>query len=368
VKSTKTAWLALHLAPSIGAVTFWKLIDYFTGADAALRAPRRELERAGLSPQQCDILSNPNQLLSLAETECDRLRQFGGDCLCAFDQAFPALLKQLSDCPPVLFTAGRTELLHASCIGMVGSRASTAYGRRVAARLGSELASAGATVVSGMALGIDGEAHKAALDTTGASIGVLGCGLDTVYPRQHASLYAAMRERGLLITEYPFGTKPEAFRFPARNRIIAGLSSGVIVVEAAKKSGSLITAQMAIDVGREVFAVPGQVDSYKSEGCHWLLKQGATLVQTGVDVLDQLQWQHVSFFSASAPKQKNEKSSQYTENQELVLDHIDVYSTPRDELVAKTQLNIQKINEILLLLEIDGMIEMLPGDAVRRVR
>ncbi len=287
--------------------------------------------------------------------------------LCLADSDYPELLKTIVDPPHVLYVQGNLELLHSSCVAMVGSRAATAYGKRAAFTLARDLAEAGVTVVSGLAIGVDSEAHRGALSVHGATIGVLGCGLDVTYPRQNARLYEKIRREGLLLTEYCLGTKPDGFRFPARNRIIAGLSHGVVVVEAAKKSGSLITAEMALDEGREVFAVPGQIDSFKSSGTHWLLQQGAKLVQSAEDVLDECGGGLGVLPAVPIGSTVLSVTGIDSESAEL-LRKIDVYPSARNELIARSGLSSAKIAELLLLLELEGLVEMLPGDEVRRVR
>jgi DNA processing protein len=221
-------------------------------------------------------------------------------------------------------------------------------------------------VVSGLASGIDSEAHKGALSVQGATVGVLGCGLDVVYPRQNSGLYEQVRREGLLVSEYPLGTRPDGFRFPARNRIIAGLSKGVVVVEAAKKSGSLITAEMALEEGREVFAVPGQIDSFKSDGAHWLLQQGAKLVQSAEDILVELSCGMEETVPGERSQAGFSESGIDPEAREL-LQAIDVYPGSRNGLIAASGLGPAKVTELLLLLELEGLIEMLPGDEIRRI-
>jgi len=222
------------------------------------------------------------------------------------------------------------------------------------------------TVVSGLALGIDTESHNGALTGKGSTVAVLGCGLDVVYPRQNLPLFRKIIECGALVTEYPLGTRPEGFRFPARNRIIAGLSKGVVVVEAAKRSGSLITAQIALDCGREVFAVPGHIDSCKSEGTHWLLKQGAKLVQSAADIVEELDM----VMPPCAPEQagnNQESNSGLDPDARALLGKLDSYPQMREGLIEKTGFSPARISELLLFLELDGWIEMLPGDRVRKI-
>lgn len=311
-------------------------------------------------------LLNPKPFREKAKLLLERLHKGGADAICFDDPRYPFLLKEISDPPQVLYVQGRIELLDSPCLAMVGSRAATAYGKRSSFVLAKELASFDVTVVSGLAAGIDSEAHRGALSVQGATIGVLGCGLDVVYPKQNSGLYNQIRKDGLLVSEYPLGTRPDSFRFPARNRIISGLSRGVLVVEAARKSGSLITAEMALDEGREVFAVPGQIDSFKSSGTHWLLQEGAKLVQSADDIL-------IEFSCASPDAAGNEQlhpglveDGLDSESREL-LQYIDVYPGARNDLITESGLGAGKVTEILLLLELEGLVEMLPGDEVRRL-
>jgi DNA processing protein len=358
-------WVSLYLAPGLGQAGLWRLLDHFGGPDRVLAAsPADHLRVPGIQARQVAGLTSPGQLRQRGREELALLQRKGCCAISYSDEDYPDLLRQTADPPPVLFMKGRKELLRSDCLAVVGSRASTAYGRRTASCLAASLASS-LTIVSGMALGIDAEAHAGALAAGGGTIAVLGCGLDIIYPYQNRRLYQQIGESGLLLSEYPFGTTPDAFRFPARNRIIAGLSLGVLVVEAARKSGSLITAQMALDAGREVFAVPGQVDSYKSEGAHWLLKQGAKLVQSGEDVLEELRL---------APRDQPEQAGGGRRPGSVpgdpeaaqLLACIEPYPQPRERLLAVSGCPPARLSELLLLLELEGLIEMLPGDAVRR--
>jgi len=299
------------------------------------------------------------------EQELERLTGLGAQAICLEDQEYPSLLRQINGPPPVLYVQGRSELLESCCVAIVGSRAATSYGHRIASLLARDLAAQGVTVVSGLALGIDSCAHAGALAISGATVGVLGCGLDVVYPQQNSNLYEQIRGSGLLVTEYPLGTSPDAFRFPARNRIIAGMSYGVVVVEAARKSGSLITAEFALDEGRDVFAVPGQVDSFKSAGAHWLLQQGAKLVLSAGDILEEL---HLCTGLYDEKKARAGDGVMALDPELLgLLEMIEPYSMKRDALIAGSGLSPGRVAEFLLLLELEGLVEMLPGDEIRRV-
>ncbi len=277
MERSRHSWIALSLVPGLGVTTFWRLLRHFSSPEAVLAAPVRELRRIpGVrEPYIAGLLQEGWQ--QRADDEVMRLEKNGGQVLVWGDKAYPQVLTQLVDPPPVLYGLGDLSLLQQPALAVVGSRAASSYGLRMAGAIGSKLAGAGVVVVSGLAAGVDAAAHRGAL-SAGGTIAVLGCGLDRVYPRQNRELYKDIAAKGLLLSEYPLGTTPDAFRFPARNRIIAGISRGVVVVEAAKRSGALITAQIALDHGREIFAVPGQMDSCKSEGCHLLIRSGAALV------------------------------------------------------------------------------------------
>ncbi|GAB6190315.1 DNA-processing protein DprA [Desulfocastanea catecholica] len=360
-------WINLSLVPGLGLSGYWRLIEHFQSPAAVFRASEKELRQVeGIRERQVSGLFSATNRHNLGEQQLEGLAILGGVALSFEDEGYPPLLRQLVDPPPVLYILGRSEALVDPAVAIVGSRAATSYGRRTAFNLGRNLAGLAVTVISGLALGIDTESHRGALAGQGTTVAVLGCGLDVVYPRQNQSLYRQIAQRGALVSEYPLGTRPEGFRFPARNRIIAGLSQGVIVVEAAKRSGSLITAQMALDLGREVFAVPGQVDSCKSEGTHWLLQQGAKLVQRVEDIVIELD------LSCS----KGHEQIDIAADQ----DHVDIepdalsllaciepYPLLREVLLEKSGLSPARVSELLLLLELDGLIEMLPGDQVRKI-
>jgi DNA processing protein len=366
-KSAIVDWIALGLMPGLGSKTILQLIDRFGKPGAIFAACKKGGERCrGIKTKLLIPLSSPEPFLAQAKSLLQRLHSGGAIALCLEDPDYPSLLKEISDPPHVLYAQGNIELLNSFSVAMVGSRAATAYGKRAAFTLARDLVKAGATVVSGLAMGVDSEAHRGALSELGATIGVLGCGLDVTYPRQNANLYEEIRKKGLLLTEYPLGTRPDAFRFPARNRIIAGLSRGVVVVEAAKKSGSLITAEMALEEGREVFAVPGQIDSFKSSGAHWLLQQGAKLVQSADDILVEC-GSGLAAVSVEGVSHTALVSYSIDKDSADLLKKIDVYPSARNELIARSGLSSAKVAELLLMLELEGLIEMLPGDEVRKI-
>jgi len=362
-------WVSLSLVPGLGVTGLGRLVDFFAGADGVLRATAKERSQVGgIRAEALHGLTDVTAVRERGELELERLAGLGARAICLEDQDYPPLLRQISTPPPVLYVTGRKELLESCCVAIVGSRAATSYGHRIASALGHDLALQGVTVVSGMALGIDAFAHTGALSASGGTVAVLGCGLDVVYPLQNRRLYEQIQECGLLVSEYPLGTRPEGFRFPARNRIIAGMSYGVVVVEAARKSGSLITAEFALEEGRDVFAVPGQVDSFKSAGAHWLLQQGAKLVLSAADILEEL---HLckGLLRDILGEQPGAAQGLDAVDAELLglLVMIEPYAMKRDALIAKSGLAPGQIAEFLLRLELDGLVEMLPGDEVRRI-
>ncbi len=366
VKKPVVDWIALSLVPGLGSRGIAQLVERFGTPQEIFLAACSDPENCGLRKNVTAALAKSAPLREKATAILGQLEDCGATAVCLGDEEYPQPLREIADPPVVLYIQGHSRLLGELCLAMVGSRAATAYGKRCSYSLAQGLVLAGVTVVSGLALGIDSEAHRGALSVEdGTTIGVLGCGIDVVYPKQNNKLYAEIRQKGLLVSEYPPGVKPDGFRFPARNRIISGLSRGVVVVEAARKSGSLITAEMALDEGREVFAVPGQIDSFKSNGAHWLLQQGAKLVQSAQDILVELgvgKKQHLEQEAHSAAAVDCVDSEALA-----LLELLDVYPGSRDALIAGSGLGSAKVTELLLLLELDGLIEMLPGDEVRRI-
>ncbi len=358
-------WVGLSCAHGVGPSSFFALVRRFGSPTRVLEASRSELkEKSGLKPRELVELHKADLLRERADKELAAIKKIGARVLIRDDPDYPELLGLINHPPPVLYTLGNSRMLNKNCVAIVGSRAATSYGRRVSRKIARDLASSGVCVVSGLALGIDGEAHGGALSVQGATVGVLGCGIDVVYPRSHRHLYEQIRIQGLLVSEYPLGTPPEPFRFPARNRIIAGLSRGVVVVEASKKSGSLITVQFGLEEGREIFAVPGQVDSAKSAGAHWLVQQGASLVVSADDILEYLCLK-TAFESRNKPDDSRGMPKLDADSAAL-LSIIEPYPRPRDELLRCSGFSAAKLQEILLLLELEGLVEVIPGDQVRK--
>ncbi|MFB3778313.1 MAG: DNA-processing protein DprA [Bryobacteraceae bacterium] len=280
-------WLALRLVPGLGSRKAGLLIERFRSPQAVFRASSSELEAAGLASGVARSVASGCSFEEAA-TQHEKMLGAGAELIALSDPRYPPALREIFDPPVVLFVRGRVELLNSLMLGIVGTRRPTPYGMSVAERLAGDLARAGLTIVSGMARGIDTAAHSGALAAGADTVAVLGCGVDLVYPAENRRLAAELAEKGLLVSEFPMGAPAYPQNFPIRNRIISGMSAGVLVVEGAEYSGSAITAKLAMDQEREVFAVPGNITSKMSWGPNLLIKQGAKLVQEWNDVVSEL--------------------------------------------------------------------------------
>jgi DNA processing protein len=361
-------WLTLHLAPGLGAASIRRLIEHFGGPGRVLRASAAALAQVrGLRREALTAIHGikKNDIASKAAAELEQISHLNIDLITWNDDRYPDLLRTIHNPPMVLYLKGSVAALQAPGLGMVGSRAATEYGKEIAHSFGRALAGRGFAIISGLALGIDAAAHQGALAAAGSTIAVLGCGLDKEYPPENRKLYREIPVAGALISEYPLGTPPDSFRFPARNRIISGLALGVVVVEASKRSGSLITAQHSLEQGREVFAIPGRVDSIKSAGTHFLVQQGAKLVHTIDDILEELPMTTFagrgSAVSVATPKGRRAETAGLTGDEALLYSCLDVYPKNIDDLARAANLIPQRASEILLLLELKGVIKALPG-------
>jgi DNA processing protein len=356
-------WLTLDFLPGIGSTTLCRLAQRFN-------TPASILEEVGadsdITPRLVRILTDRN-LSSKAKIQVkeqlDRLDKLRISLICHGDALYPQQLYALADAPVFLFYKGDLSCLQQPAVALVGSRAATAYGREVSYKLATGLARRGVVLVSGVALGIDAKAHQGALSAGGLTAGVLGCGLDVIYPRGNKDLYPQIAENGILLSEYPCGTRPDGFRFPARNRIISGLVQGVVIVEATLKSGSLITARLALDQGREVFAVPGRIDSAKSAGTHRLIQQGAHLVQCVDDITEELGI--LNEIQAKPSAGVREKAAGAEEQN--ILDCLDVYPIDIDSILRITEIETGVVLNHLLQLELKGLVRQLPGQMYEKI-
>ncbi len=362
-------WLTLHFTPGVGPTGLKRLIDHFGGPRQILEAEYREIITVpGVKKTAASKICS-GQSLEKAKKELERAEKAGISIITLNDPSYPAILRNIHDPPFLLYVKGDPKTLACAGIGIVGARAATEYGKRVSKNMAARLAGKGLTVISGLALGIDTAAHKGALAAGGKTIGVLGCGIDVVYPRQNVRLFREISESGAIVTEYPMGTKPEGYHFPARNRIISGLSLGVTVVEAARKSGSLITAQLALDQGRDVFAIPGRVDSSKSEGVHRLLQDGAKLVQSVDDIIEELNPGLLgeNFNTPEIGPNNKDFLQGLDAEAKLIYSFLDVYPKTIDEIIRGAGLTAQKVSELLLTMELKGLVAALPGNQYQKV-
>lgn len=347
-------WFALKSIPLLGNVTCRRLVESFGSPAKVLSASAGEIAAvAGVRTSLADALKSHDYRQD-AERGVASLEKSGARLVTLLDDEYPILLKEIADPPPFFYLKGKLPPPGIS-IAVVGSRRASQYGLAATRRLAAELAEQGVTIVSGLAMGVDAAAHRTALQSGGSTVGVLGCGIDIVYPSENRLLYREMEERGAIISEFPPGTEPVAQNFPRRNRIISGLSRGVLVVEAAEKSGSLITARFALEQGREVFAVPGGIDTRASRGGNSLIKQGAKLVETAADILGELPpqgelplWAKESRFNLSP---EEERLCALLGNAPL---HI-------DEMTVRSGLTAPTVSAMLLRLELQGAVLQLPG-------
>jgi DNA processing protein len=353
-------WLALCRVKGLGCVSFKKLAACFSDPTKAFAASRAELEQVGdLRAETIEGLIHFADWVEV-DNEVDRACAAGITLIPFSDERYPARLRTIADPPPLLYVKGEMIERDDKAVAIVGSRSASDYGRRVARDLARGLASMGFTVVSGMARGIDGMAHEAAMNRGGRTLAVLGSGVERAYPAEHEQLYQRISENGAVISELPIGTRPMAFNFPARNRLISGLSLGVVVVEATEKSGSLITASLAVDQGREVFAVPGEVGASRSRGSHRLIRQGAKLVENVDDILEEIapQLSTRGHGVISAPLSLPPSASA---DARKIFALLQENSLQVDEVIEGSGLVASRVWEILLDLELQGYVRQSPG-------
>ncbi|MFN9749318.1 MAG: DNA-processing protein DprA [Burkholderiales bacterium] len=359
-----TAWVRLLYTPGVGRSSARKLLSAFGSPLLVLSANPRSW-REVVTPSAAESLGNPPpDLPDLVRRSWDWL-QFQGhesrSIITLGDDRYPIAWLEITDPPLLVYACGNTCLLQQPSVAIVGSRYPTPQGLDNARAFAEYLSDRGLTTISGLAQGIDGAAHQGSLNGPGSTIAVLGTGLDRVYPRHHLQLSREISQKGLLITEYPPGTSVLPSHFPQRNRLIAGLSRGTLVVEAALQSGSLITAKLAMEAGREVFAIPGSIHSPHSRGCHLLIKQGAKLVETGQDILEELRW-HSPAPSSSSPIQN--LVQQGTPNPILEAMGHDPISL--ESLAIRTGLPVQRLQAELLDFELAGAVKRMPGSLFQR--
>ncbi len=364
---TLSDWLALYHAPRVGPVTFLQLLDALQDPGAVLGASRGQLGQLGLAQQTIDALRQPDQ--AAIERDLEWNAGAGNRIITCHDPDYPALLLQTPDPPPLLYVHGDASLLAQPQLAMVGSRNPTASGRQTATDFARYLSAAGLIITSGLALGIDAASHQGALDAGNPTIAVMGTGLDRVYPARHRELAREIARYGALVSEFPIGTPPRAENFPRRNRIISGLSLGALIVEAALRSGSLISARYALEQGREVFAIPGSIHNPLARGCHHLIRQGAKLVETAQDVIDELGALAGACLQATAaPDTDSDQPPELDQEYSQLLDYMGFDATSVDILVEKAGLTPAEVSSMLLQLEMCGFIASSPGGIYNRLK
>ncbi|MEF8712361.1 MAG: DNA-processing protein DprA [Accumulibacter sp.] len=350
-------WLRLTLIPGIGGETQRKLLSVFGLPEAIFLASRSALRNIVGDKAASRVLDTDNQFM--IEEALRWSEKPGQHLLCLADPEYPQSLLQIPDPPTLLYVRGRLDLLNTPALAMVGSRNPTPQGITHAERFAAALADAQLTITSGLALGIDAAAHRGALKASGNTVAFIGTGIDRIYPSANRDLAHAIEAYGTIISEFRLGTPPVAANFPRRNRLISGFSRGVLVVEATTESGSLITARLAAEQGREVFAIPGSIHSPQARGCHQLIKQGAKLVETVQDVLDELHW------ISTSPRPRVSPASGDPANELLLSMGFDPCAL--DELVDRSGLTADVVSVMLLHLEMNGQVGSLPGGRYQRI-
>ncbi|MBV9727564.1 MAG: DNA-protecting protein DprA [Gammaproteobacteria bacterium] len=360
---TSRARAVLARTPALDAGRLCDLLDA-AGGEPERAVGARVTQRVQLTAASQEFLASPDE--AAIEEDLAWLASSGTRILLASDAEYPPLLREMPGAPAALYVQGSVAALSSPQIAMVGSRSPTPAGCATAREFAAFLARAGLTITSGLALGIDAASHEGALAGGGETIAVYGTGLDRVYPAEHSELAQRIRAKGALVSEFPRGTPPRRGHFPDRNRIIAGLALGTLVVEAARVSGSLITARHAVDAGREVFAIPGSIHSPLSRGCHQLIKSGAKLVDEAEDILSELHFS-VPKEPVTTPQSKRQKPRELDKEYEMLLDALGFESATIDVLVARTRLPGESVASMLLILELEGRVAALPGGRYGRI-
>jgi len=353
-------WLILRHTPGIGASTFQALLDTFGSVDAALNASSSQLTKLPIKTETLSKLNNPDK--SVIEADLNWSSGADHHIITFDDQRYPPQLKDLPDAPLVLYVRGDPDYLRQPQLAIVGSRNPSAAGRNTAKDFASHLSNVGITITSGLASGIDGASHEGALQGLAGTVAVVAHGLDIVYPAQHQKLAQAISEHGAVISEMPIGTQPKRGLFPRRNRLISALSLGTLVVEAAIKSGSLITARLALELNREVFAIPGSIHNPMARGCHQLIRQGAKLVESADDILEDLRLPDAKNAlyplktEPNTPENPKDPHNILDPDHQKLLKCLAYEPASIDELVDRSNFNAAEVASMLLILELEGII------------
>lgn len=360
MKHEQVFWLAFSTIKGIGAVRFRKLLNFFGDLALAWGANKQDLISAGLTNNVADAVLEARKSLDL-DSFIESLQKKDISFLTWNSPDYPQLLNEIAQPPPVLYYRGSITPMDDTAIAIVGTRNVTKYGKQITIDTATYLAGSGVTIVSGLARGVDGIAHRAALDAGGRTIAVLGSGVDVIYPPEHRKLASEIIENGAIVSDYPPGTKPDGINFPPRNRIISGLSSGTVVIEAGERSGALITAKFALDQGRDIYAVPGSVLSQMSKGTNQLIADGAQPMTNPAQITEALNIQR-------QVKRTTKESISLTKSEELILKVLGSESLHIDEICNRTSMGIEKLTADLTIMELKGFIERENGMEYRRVQ
>ncbi len=345
-------WVGFNLIPGIGRVKLSQLENYFGNLENAWRALPVDLKHSGLDRNSINAITSWRDRVSL-EAEMEKLDRYGVKVLTYHDTEYPSRLKEIYDYPPVLYIRGSLLPEDEWCLAVVGTRRATVYGRQVTEEIVADLARNRITIVSGLAKGIDSIAHQSALDADGRSIAVFACGLDTVYPAENANLARRIMGQGALISEYPLGTRPKAENFPRRNRIMSGLSLGVLIIEAGETSGAMITVRLALEQNREVFAIPGSILSPTSRGTNRLIQEGAKLVRHYTDILEELN------LTAVAHQIELKEVMPASATESLLLKQLSAEPSHIDEVCRTSGLPISTVSSTLAMMELKGLVKQM---------
>jgi DNA processing protein len=364
----REAFVALNMIEHVGPVRVRQLLDAFGDAPSILRASRHQLTHVdGIGAETAEAIAGWEKTIDLA-VELKSIEEFGCHILIQEDPEYPASLRQIYDPPVVLYVKGRLDTRDKNSVAIVGSRQSTHYGIEVARKFGYQLAYAGVTVVSGGARGIDTASHLGALAAKGRTIAVLGTGINIVFPAENRELFERIAAEGAVITQFPFNRQADRQTFPIRNRIVAGMTLGTVVVEAHLNSGALITANFAMEYGRQVFAVPGRIDSPRSKGCHDLIRNGAKLCEGSEDILSEFEYLFPTSKTAAAGE-TGAAALTLSENEQKVFDLLPLGAeTGIDEIIQGSGLPSATVSVALLSLEMKRIVRQLPGKLFVRSR
>lgn len=364
----REAFVALNMIEHVGPVRVRQLLEQFRDAPSILSARKHELLRVqGIGEESAEAIANWETKIDLAG-ELKRIQDYGCHILIQQDEAYPALLRHIYDPPIVLYVKGQLTAKDKNSVAMVGSRMTTHYGVEVARKLAYQLAYLGVTVVSGGARGIDTAAHQGALTAKGRTVAVLGTGINVVVPPENAALFERVAAEGAVITQFPFNRNGDRQTFPIRNRIVAGMTLGTVVVEANLSSGALITANMAVEYGRQVFAVPGRIDSPRSKGCHDLIKKGAKLCESAEDILTEFEYLFpTTNRPATALRSQALPALELTEGEQKIYDAIADDEPTIDDVIRRSGLPASAVSVGLLSLEMKRLVKQLPGKVFVRV-